>query len=130
MTPDVPGQLLGIRRILAEVISPQVTDPYAASVLHESLATLAVLAAAYEDAGPFLRWDAAEASEILRRIGIAVAQFPPEAGGFDVLEGYHRTVRAQLELSIPDIRSDVEASEALVAYFRTRATRFPFTSAN
>ena len=55
--PDVSEQLDGIRRILAQVIAPHVTDPYAASILRGLLDALGGLATGWSHVPLFLRWD-------------------------------------------------------------------------
>ena len=58
MRPTITEQLDGLRRILEEVVAPEVKDPYPADILAGVCATLETLAVGWSEVPAFLRWDA------------------------------------------------------------------------
>lgn len=124
MHPTVSEQLAGLGKALAEVVAPEVTNPYPADVLNGVIGALDTLARAIGELPAYLRWDAEETAAILSRVGVTA---PPAPGGGDLaaIEVHHAAVRSLLESAIPAIRADPEADAAAVAHFRARIERFP-----
>ncbi len=125
MHPTVSEQLAGLGKALADVVAPEVTNPYPADVLQGVIAALDTLARAIGDLPGYLRWDAEETSALLQRVGITPPP-PPDGADLDVIEAHHAAVRSMLEAAIPAIRADPEADAATVNHFRARIERFPF----
>ena len=125
MRPTVSEQLAGLRQILAEVVAPEITDPYPAAVLDGALATLGLLAGAGAEVPAFLRWDADATAAVLALVGVAVPSAPCDGFDLAALEGHHRHVRDVLERSMPALMADEDARVAVVQLFRDRASRFP-----
>jgi hypothetical protein len=142
--PSVSEQLDGLKRILQEVVAPELTDPYPSDILAGVCATLETLAAGWSEVPAFLRWDAEAASEILSevlsadglqlderlaaQVNEALAAPIPDPADFTALEAYHRQVRAALELTVPVISEHEELRETrtrLVDLFRERVDRYP-----
>ena len=139
MRPDISEQLDGIRRVLTQVIAPQVTDPYATSVLNGLVGALGSLAAGWALVPPFLRWDADGTAAVLMAArpylddGLAAElddvldQVPGADCDVLVLELHHRRLRALLERAVPDIVEQPTISSLLVGHLRGRIERFPLS---
>ncbi len=130
MRPSVTEQLEGLRRILEDVVAPELHDPYPRDILAGVCATLDSLAAGWQQVPAFLDWDA--------RVSAALAagvegEIPPPAAPADPLdiaqlEARHRESRAALERAIPAIaeRDDLgELRTHIADHFRERAQRYP-----
>jgi len=128
MRPTVSEQLTGIAHILAEVVAPEITDPYPAAVLAGARATLELLARAWTDVPAFLCWDARAGAAVLALVGIPVPAGPDDVLDVAALEAHHREVRGLLEGSMPAVLADDGARAALVQLFRDRAARFPLNA--
>ena len=128
MRPTPREQLVGIRSILAEVVSPLVRDPYAADVLAGALATLDLLAAAEPEVVPFLRWDITESLAVLALVGVEAPPAPADPLDLEALAAHHDAVRASLESSVPLIRAHPGADRVFVALMIERADRYPFAA--
>ncbi len=144
MRPSVTEQLDGLRRILQEVVAPELTDAYPADILAGVCATLETLATGWSAVPAFLRWDAAASAEVLSQVlafaapGLseplaaelraAVEAPSPDPADLPALEAHHRRLRGALELAIPIITEREELRETythLVGVFRERAERYP-----
>jgi hypothetical protein len=125
MRPTVSEQLDGIRQVLAEVVAPEITDPYPAAVLAGALATLELLAGAWSDVPAFLRWDADATATVLALVDVSVPSPPADLLDLAALQTHHREVRGVLERSMPPVLADADARRAVVELFRARAARFP-----
>lgn len=68
MRPTVEEQLRGMRRILDEVVAPQVSDAYAREQLGHVTTALDGLAARWDTVVPALRNENAALAELLRRL--------------------------------------------------------------
>jgi hypothetical protein len=137
--PSVTEQLDGLRRILAEVVAPELKDPYPLDILAGVRSTLETLAAGWSEVPAFLRWDAEVTSHILREVTSSVdstdssvrdtiAAPIPDPTDFGALEAHHRQLRAALEIVVPVIAEREELRDTyarLVAHFRERAERYP-----
>lgn len=128
MRPTVSEQLEGIRQVLADVVAPEITDPYPAAVLAGALATLDILAVGWAEVPAFLLWDADATAAVLALVGVRAAAMPRDvldALDLSALQAHHRDVRGVLEQSMPAVLADDTARSAVVQLFRDRAARFP-----
>jgi hypothetical protein len=121
MRPTFTEQLDGVRRILVEVVAPEVTAAYPADVLAGAIATLETLAGAYDEVPRFLRWDADATAAVLATAGIDVDDVPDES-----LDERQRRLREQLEQAVPTILDHPDGRAAMIELFRERADRYPF----
>ncbi len=143
MRPDVSEQLEGLRRILDEVIAPELHDPYPADILAGVCATLETLSSGWREVPAFLQWDAEMSAALLRQVLIsgvelddalddelraAVFEDPPDAADLTALEARHARVRQALADAIPFVMDTDELRELrtyLAAHLRERAERYP-----
>ncbi len=106
MLPTVGDQLRETRRILTEVIAPEVSGDYAVAALEDVLATLRMLEAAWDKVLPFLHWDNDQTARLLGqssaggaladRIAAALAVSPPDPVDFVAVHGRNLELRALL----------------------------------
>jgi hypothetical protein len=118
MRPSVSEQLSGMRRVLQEVVGPQVEAAYPRDMLDGVISTLDALASSWMDVPAFLRWDAEEMARLLDG-----QELPPEPHDpLDVraLEAWH----AQLRWLLQEHVTELLANE-LTAHLKARAERFP-----
>ncbi len=125
MRPTVSEQLDAVRRALADVVAPEVTDAYAADVLTGALATLERIADTWTDVPSFLRWDCEATSEVLRLVDVEVPPMPDEPLDVEALHAHDRDVRALLVTAMPVILDHDDARAAAGQLFRDRAARYP-----
>ena len=131
MRPSVTEQLEGLRRILEEVIAPELKDPYPRDILGGVCATLESIAAGWQQVPAFLDWDARACVALANQAGgelVATAQAVDDPLDLAALESRHRDSRAALEMAIPSIaeRDDLgELRTQLADHFRERAERYP-----
>jgi hypothetical protein len=126
MHPSISEQLNGLSRALADVVRPQLADPYPLDVLDGVIAGLEAIANGWTALPAYLRWDADETTAILRRVGIHPPEAPADADDMVALEAHHAGMRRMLESAIPAIRADPDTNAIAVRHFRARAERFPF----
>ena len=141
MRPTIGEQLLGLRRILAEVVAPEVTHPYPADILRGVMAGLEALERGWYEVPRFLRWDAAATAAILMdarpaldeqlraEITAVCGAEPEEPLELEVLEARHDRLRALLARAAPVLAAGAEhqaLNDRVVELFRQRAERFPF----
>jgi hypothetical protein len=150
MRPSIGEQLEQVRRILDDVVAPQVSDPYPRDILAGLANTLSGLAANWHRVPAFLQWDAdqllslladwlalggqrvdATVADVVRR---AVERPRPADNPLDVeaLDERDRDLRAALEAAVPSIAERSEFTELrsrLTEYFNARADRFPIVVA-
>jgi hypothetical protein len=145
--PSVTEQLNGLRRILDEVVAPELQDPYPADILAGVCATLETLAAGWARVPAFLIWDAEAttalladlpemaATELGPRLATDIAahlESPiPDASDVPAVEAHHREARALLERAIPTIAERPELRELytrVTALMRERSQRYPLTT--
>jgi len=139
--PKVTEQLEGLRRILADVVAPEVVHPYPADILGGVMAALESLERGWYEVPRFLRWDAEATAELLlaargaldeatgHEITLAYASGPDDPLDLAGLEAHDERLRALLARVAPTIasRADLsELNERMVSLFRQRAQRFPF----
>jgi hypothetical protein len=145
--PSITEQLNGLRRILEEVVAPELQDPYPADILAGVCATLETIAEGWARVPAFLMWDAEATTVLLADLrqtagptldhGLAsdIAELlktpPPEASDITALEAHHRQARALLERAVPTIAERPELGELytrLAALMRERGQRYPLTT--
>lgn len=125
MRPTVSEQLSGLRRLLSEVVQPEVSDPYAADVLAGALTTLDLLADAWARVPSFLRWDIVSTGEVLDLVGVARPALPDDLLDLEALHECHRRTRELLVEAMPQVLERPEAGTAVVQLFRDRVARYP-----
>jgi hypothetical protein len=128
MRPTVSEQLAGLRRVLADVVAPEITDAYAADVLDGALATLDALAAGWTDVPAFLRWYSEATGRVLALVGVEAPPPPDDPLDVAALHDHEREVRALLLQAMPAVLDDPPARDAAVHLFRERAERFPIVA--
>jgi hypothetical protein len=141
--PSVSEQLDGLRRILDDVIAPELHEPYPLDILAGVSATLETLSTGWREVPAFLQWDAEMTAALLRQVltsgvelgdaldtelrGIVFAD-PPDAADLTALESRHARVRQALSHAIPLVMKDNELRELrtyLAAHLRERSERYP-----
>ena len=137
--PDVSEQLEGIRRILAQVIAPHVTDPYAASILRGLLDALGGLATGWSHVPLFLRWDIDGTAAVLNtarpyldegmiaELNDVLDHAPDDDTDVLGLESHQRSLRGLLERAVPAIVDHPDIRPLLIDHFRARIARFPLS---
>jgi hypothetical protein len=128
MRPDVSEQLAGIRQVLADVVAPELRDPYPADVLAGVLAALDLLADSWAAVPRFLCWDSAATGHVLRLAGRPVPPMPDDLLDLTALQAHHREVRGLLEAAMPTILEHEAAHAAVVQLFRDRSERYPLAA--
>jgi hypothetical protein len=128
MRPTYAEQLTGLRKVLEDVVVPQITDAYPADVLDGVLGALATLAEAWAVVPAFLRWDSAATVVVLALVGVDAPPPPEDLLDLDALEAHHREVRGLLEAAMPSVLANDEARRAVVTLFRERVGRYPLAA--
>jgi hypothetical protein len=141
--PDVSEQLDGLRRILEEVVAPELHDPYPIDILGGVCATLETLSSGWREVPAFLQWDAEMSAALLRQVltsGVDMPdalddelravglEDPPDAADLTALEARHLRVRQALANAIPLVMEQGELRELrtyLAAHLRERSERYP-----
>lgn len=125
MRPTVSEQLAGLRRMLAEVVAPEVADAYAADVLDDALTTLDLLAEAWAHVPSFLRWDIEATARVLELVGVAAPPPPDDVLDVVALDARAEEVRGLLVEAMPAVLDDPRARDSAIRLFRERAERYP-----
>jgi hypothetical protein len=135
MFPTVGQQLRETRRILTDVVAPEVSGDYAAAALDDVLATLSVLETAWDQILPFLQWDNGQLAVLLghssvdadlaERIAVARATDPPDPLDFLAVHERNLELRALLAEVIGQLGPD---ASGVTAYVRERISRYPMTA--
>jgi hypothetical protein len=127
MRPTITEQLDGLRRILAEVVAPEVTAPYPAEILGSVIGALDALSANWARIPNYLAWEIESSRSILAAAGIE----PPQDLDSASLEEQQVRMSGLLVQAQPAIAADKdgEAYRLMIAFFRERAQRFPFAMA-
>ncbi|HEX7096249.1 MAG TPA: hypothetical protein VF183_10225 [Acidimicrobiales bacterium] len=144
MRPTVSEQLAGIRRILDEVIAPQVTEAYPVDMLRGVLANLEMLERSWTRVVPFLAWDNEQTAELLRdvasvvdhglaaRIAEALAAAAVDPLDVAALDARNTTLRELLAEAVPQLATGGERAAPqyarVRAHLRARIDRFPFNA--
>lgn len=144
MRPTVTEQLDGLRRILSEIIAPEITSPYPAEILGGVIGALDALKSSWPAIPAFLRWDIAATEAVLAAARPLVAddlaadiqamtdEGPAETLDWIGLEDRQMRVRALLVRAMPVIIAQSDKTDAyalMTRLFRERAERFPFSMA-
>jgi hypothetical protein len=132
-----------VRRILTDVISPEVTGAYPVDMLRGVLANLEMLEQSWTRVGPFLAWDntATESllgsiaplvdDELASRITTVLAAGPDDSSDVGALEEHNTALRAALADAIPVLAAGgddtVEVYAQVRAHLRARIERFPLS---
>jgi hypothetical protein len=140
--PTIDEQLREARRILEEVVAPEVHGDYPADTLRAVLSALQMLEGAWSEVLPFLHWDNQATAELLDaaldhgvgplgdRIRTALAR--PPADAIDVGAAHRRNLELRELLSelVPTaFQWDTGAVDAgIVDHLRERARRYPFSA--
>jgi len=119
MFPTVTDQLRELRRVLNDVVMPEVSGSYAQDTLSSALATLKMLEGAWDRVVPFLLWDNEQLSRLVGDDGER-----PDPSDFTAVHRRNLELRDRLAGTV----QEGHETAALVAYFRERIARYPFTS--
>jgi hypothetical protein len=139
--PTIGETLRGIRRILAEVVAPEVRAPYPAETLHAILTDLEVIERSWDRVLAFLHWDNAAMAALLGAIEPLVdpqlaahvramsAAGPVDGLAFDAVNARNEEMRALLAAAIPQLAVGGERTAAAYArvraYLREHMDRYP-----
>ena len=142
MRPTITEQLDGLRRILAETIAPEVTSPYPAEILGGVIGALNALQSNWHKIPAFLRWDIETTAGVLDAARplldadlVAEIAAAGDVGDLTDLAGLERRqirMRELLVKAMPAITADPGKTDAypqMIALFRERTDRFPFSMA-
>jgi hypothetical protein len=138
MHPTITEQLDGLRRILAEAIAPEVAAPYPAEILGSVIGTLDALQANLHAIPSFLQWDIDATAAVLDAArplldACLLAEIDTAKSGdhnLAALEKRQVLLRGLLVKAMPAIRAERGAAYGqMIALFRARTERFPFTMA-
>ena len=140
MRPTVSEQIDCLGRILSDVVAPEITSPYPATILQGVIAALTGLSAALPKVPAFLAWDA-EATDIVLREALLLTVEPlageirsalahaADPTDWTALEEHQSRLRELLVQVMPAIVAEGSGGESyrrMIALFRERAERFPF----
>lgn len=95
MRPTLTEQLAGLSRILADVIRPELADPYPKDILDGVCGALDAIAAGWHDVAAFLEWDAGRTEAVLEE-ALATS---PSAFAPDMAAQIHELLARQAEVS-------------------------------
>jgi hypothetical protein len=141
MRPNLAEQLAGLRRILAEIIAPEIKQPYPAGILAGVIASLDALQSALPSLPDYLRWDIQSTGALLNmalphldenltaEVKAALAD-APGARDLPALESCQENLRALLVGAIPAILADPALEDVkmrMMDFFHERADRYPFS---
>jgi hypothetical protein len=142
MRPTITEQLDGLRRILADVVAPEVTSPYPAEILGSVIGALDALQFNWHRIPVFLRWDIETTAGVLNAAKplldadlvaeISAAEARGDLTDLAALESGQVRMRELLVKAMPAIvagRDETDAYSRMIALFRERAERFPFSMA-
>jgi hypothetical protein len=127
MRPTITEQLDGLRRILSEVIAPEVTAPYPSEILASVIGALDALRTNWASIPDYLEWEVRSIRAILVAANIEVPADNPRDP--KALEDLQIHMSGQLVTAQPAIAADTDgdAYRLMIAFFRERAQRFPFS---
>src|SRR4051812_49287406 len=95
MRPTVSEQLSGMRRVLQDVVAPELEGGYPLDILDGVMSTLDALAASWMDVPAFLRWDAERMVALLE--GPELPAPPGDVLDMGALEAWHAQLRWKLQ---------------------------------
>ena len=137
MRPTVEEQLLGTCRILENVVSPCVADPYARTILQGLIGNLRMLTGALPAVPGFLKSDNQATAELLRQlqtlaapdlaasIALAVDRSEPDATDVKALEQRNCELRELLSQALCGAGLTPAMRGAALAHMSARAARAP-----
>jgi hypothetical protein len=137
MRPTVEEQLQGTCRVLETVVAPQVSEPFARTILDNLVANLRMLTSGMPKIAAFLRHDndatlqlllalcQALPPQLVGRINDAEAAGEPDVADAEALENRNSLLRGMLAEAIcnPSLLSDMR--HAVVSHMIDRASRVP-----
>lgn len=149
MRPTISEQLEQVRRILDDVVAPQVSEPYPQDILGGLANTLSGLAANWHRVPAFLQWDVEQIRKLLTdwldlgaqvdaaldhevRAALDLPHPSDNPLDFEALDEYDRRLRAGLEAVVPSISERAEFAQLrprLTEYFSARVDRYPIVVA-
>ena len=136
-------QLSGIRRILDEIIAPELREGYPSQVLRGVVKNLAMLEGAWVRILPFLEWDTQATAALLeaaaplvdddlaQRIEGSLSQ-GPWARSLEELEQHNTDLRGLLTeviAQLPEGGETAQVQEQIKAHLVERTGRYPFRMA-
>ncbi|HTJ63315.1 MAG TPA: hypothetical protein VL899_05850 [Alphaproteobacteria bacterium] len=127
MRPTITEQLDGLRRILAEVIAPEVAAPYPAEILGGVIGALDALRTNWARIPGYLEWEIRSIRTIL---AAAKVETPPDdPRELKALEDLQIQLSGLLVAAQPAIVADADgdAYRLMIAFFRERTRRYPFS---
>lgn len=141
MRPTITETLRGIRRILAEVVAPEIHAPYPAETLQSILADLELVERSWDRVLAFLHWDNAAMTALLATIE---AHVDPECAArlramhvaatidmldFEAANARNEELRALVAAAVPQLAAGGErtavAYAGVRAYLRQHMERYP-----
>jgi len=122
MYPTVTDQLRELRRVLNDVVMPEISGSYAIDTLASALSTLKMLEGAWDRVVPFLLWDNEQLIGLLGDDGPDA--LAPDPSDFTAVHLRNLQLRERLATTVRDGPDPAP----LVAYFRERIARYPFAS--
>jgi hypothetical protein len=137
MRPTVEEQLLGTCRILDELVSPFVTDPYARTLLEGLIGNLRMLTSALPAVPGFLRRDNRDTAELLGKfradvapelavsIALALAQPEPDTADMRALDQRNVELRGLFSQALCDSGLTAAMRGAALVYMGARAAAAP-----
>jgi len=111
--PTLSEQIEGARKVLVELVAPQVADPYAQEQVTYAAAALEHAAARWPQVLPDLVADIRALEEVLGVEAAALDEAVPGVPDLDAAEDYHRGLRARLT---DEIMAAAEPSPEVRAY--------------
>ena len=131
MRPTITEQLDGLRRILAEVVAPEVEAPYPAEILGSVIGALDALRDNWFRIPGYLAWEVRSIQAILAAAGLEHDIAGIETEDLRALEELQMRISGLLVRAQPAITADKdgEAYRLMVRFFRERAEKFPFAMA-
>jgi hypothetical protein len=139
--PSISEQLAGLRRIIAEVIAPEVTGAYPEDMLRGVLANLEMLETSWSRVGPFLAWDNEGTERLLeaiaalmdptlvQRIEATLVAAPHHPSDVDALDAHNTALRDVLADAVPVLAAGGDRTHdvyrAVRMHLRERMDRFP-----
>lgn len=143
MRPGMTDQLSGIRRILDEIIAPELREGYPSQVLRGVVKNLAMLEGAWVRILPFLEWDSAATAALLQQAiphvddalahlitGLVGHELP--SGSLADLEQRNTDLRGLLADAIHELvgrTAAADVSQSIKDHLLERTRRYPFRMA-
>jgi hypothetical protein len=141
--PGMTDQLTGIRRILHDIIAPELREGYPSQVLRGVVKNLSMLEGAWTRIVPFLEWDNAATADLLRdarpHLGAVLTGHVDRMskdgitdGSPEALERRNDELRSLLADVIRELADEDQAGEvreSIKRHFVERSLRYPFRMA-